>query len=424
MKNNNSFLTRLFSHNITLLILAFLLAFSAWLYINGTAETDSSVTVKDIPIELELSDTAVADGLQIFKGKDEKASVDVRGNRVTVGSLSSSDIIVSSNQTGSITSPGYSTVALQAKKASIKSNYDIVSVSPSSLEIFVDRETEKVLPIDNQITVELDDKNHYANVSLSQNKVSLSGPETQVSMIDSVAVVDAIDDVKTDASGERQEKLHYFDEDGNELNDLDMVMSDIDTVNVTITVQPIVSVDLAVNVSNAPDDAPGVTVKPSSVKIAGPQDTLDSIEDNTVIVGGLDYSKLQNVYVNQKYNITLPSGCKVISGETSAVASVDLTSYYPAYLTAKINSKIDTSTYSVEFASNNVDLTIYGPEEKADTITSSDVSVVADFTGLLDDMKDKSSLSLTIPLKITLGSDYSDCWVYGSYTTTVNVSKK
>ena len=118
MKNNNSFLTRLFSHNITLLILAFLLAFSAWLYINGTAETDSSVTVKDIPIELELSDAAVADGLQIFKGKDEKASVDVRGNRVTVGSLSSSDIIVSSNQTGSITSPGYSTVALQAKKSS------------------------------------------------------------------------------------------------------------------------------------------------------------------------------------------------------------------------------------------------------------------------------------------------------------------
>ena len=43
---------------------------------------------------------------------------------------------------------------------------------------------------------------------------------------------------------------------------------------------------------------------------------------------------------------------------------------------------------------------------------------------LLDDMKDKSSLSLTIPLKITLSSDYSDCWAYGSYTTTVNVSKK
>ena len=201
-------------------------------------------------------------------------------------------------------------------------------------------------------------------------------------------------------------------------------MSDIDTVNVTITVQPIVSVDLAVNVSNAPDDAPAVSMKPSSVKIAGPQDTLDEIENNTVVIGGLDYSKLQNVYVNQKYNITLPSGCKVISGETSAVASVDLTSYYPAYLTAKINSKIDTSTYSVEFASNNVDLTIYGPEEKADMITSSDVSVVADFTGLLDDMKDKSSLSLTIPLKITLSSDYSDCWAYGSYTTTVNVTKK
>ena len=135
MNNKNSFLSRLFSHNITLLILAFVLAFTAWLYLNGTAETDTSVTVKDIPIELELSEAAVDDGLQIFKGNDQKANVDVQGNRVTVGSLSSSDIIVTSSQTGSITSPGYSTVSLQAKKASIKSNYDIVSVSPSVIEI-------------------------------------------------------------------------------------------------------------------------------------------------------------------------------------------------------------------------------------------------------------------------------------------------
>ena len=424
MNNKNSFLSRLFSHNITLLILAFVLAFTAWLYLNGTAETDTSVTVKDIPIELELSEAAVDDGLQIFKGNDQKANVDVQGNRVTVGSLSSSDIIVTSSQTGSITSPGYSTVSLQAKKASIKSNYDIVSVSPSVIEIFVDRELEKVLPIDNQITVELDDKNHYANVSLSQSKVSLSGPDTQVSKIASVAVVDTIEDVKTDQQSEKQEELHFFDEDGNELTDLDMVMKDIDTVGVTISVQPIISVNLDVTASNAPSDHPSITVSPSAVKIAGPQETLDSIEDNTVTIGSLDFTKLQNTNVNQKYNITLPTGCKVISGESTAIASVDLSSYYSARVTCKITSKLDIASYTTEFASKNIEVTIYGPEEQTEAISASDISVVADFTGLIDDMKSGSSLSLSVPLKATLSSDYSDCWVYGSYSTNVNVTKK
>lgn len=424
MNNKNSFLSRLFSHNITLLILAFVLAFTAWLYLNGTAETDTSVTVKDIPIELELSEAAVDDGLQIFKGNDQKANVDVQGNRVTVGSLSSSDIIVTSSQTGSITSPGYSTVSLQAKKASIKSNYDIVSVSPSVIEIFVDRELEKVLPIDNQITVELDDKNHYANVSLSQSKVSLSGPDTQVSKIASVAVVDTIEDVKTNQQSEKQEELHFFDEDGNELTDLDMVMKDIDTVGVTISVQPIISVNLDVTASNAPSDHPSITVSPSTVKIAGPQETLDSIEDNTVTIGSLDFTKLQNTNVNQKYNITLPTGCKVISGESTAIASVDLSSYYSARVTCKITSKLDIASYTTEFASKNIEVTIYGPEEQTEAISASDISVVADFTGLIDDMKSGSSLSLSVPLKATLSSDYSDCWVYGSYSTNVNVTKK
>ena len=422
MNNKQSFLSRFFSHNITLLVLAFLLSFTAWFFINASSETDTSVTISDIPITIELPEAAVEDGLKVFDGDNVKASVEVSGNRVTVGSLTSSDIQVVANQSSAIISPGSYSMSLSAKKQGLKTNYNIVSsVNPSTITVFVDKETEQVFDIQNKLTVKLDDNNHYANTTLSQSKVTLTGPETMVSLIDSVAVEDTLTGKEADKTV--QEKLYYYDSDGDKL-DLPLVVADIDTVEVTISVLPISTVTLGVNVSNAPSDYPSISISPSTVKIAGAQETLDKIEKNTVKIGTLDFSKLKNKKNTLKYTISVPTGCKVISGETSANVSIDLSSYEMTTVTGKITSKIDSSLYSTEFATNNVELTIYGPAEALEDLSASDVSVVADFTGLLDDLKSGNAVSLSVPLKATLSSDYSSCWVYGAYTTNVNVTKK
>lgn len=422
MNNKQSFLSRFFSHNITLLVLAFLLSFTAWFIINASSETDTNVTVSDIPVTIELPEAAIEDGLKVFDGDNVKASVEVSGNRVTVGSLTASDIQVVANQTSSMISPGSYTLSLSAKKAGLKTNYNIVSsVSPSSVTVFVDKESEQVYDIQNKLTVKLDDNNHYANTTLSQSKVTLTGPETMVSQIDSVAVEDTLTGKEADKTV--QEKLYYYDADGEKL-DLPLVVADIDTVEVTISVLPINTVTLGMNVSNAPSDYPSIGISPSTVKIAGAQETLDKIDNNTLKIGTLDFSKLKNKNNSLKYTISVPTGCKIISGETSANVSIDLSSYEMTTVTGKISSKIDSSKYSTEFTTNNVELTVYGPTDTIEDITASDVTVIADFTGLLDDLKSGNAVSLSVPLKVTLSSDYSACWVYGAYTTNVNVTKK
>ena len=422
MNKKKSLLARFFSHNITLLVLAFLLAFTAWFIINASSETDTNVTISDIPIIIDLPESALDAGLKVFNSDNLKASVEVSGNRVTVGSLTPADIQVVANQSNSIISPGSYTLALSAKKTGLKTNYNIVSsVSPATVTVFVDREKEQVFDIENKLSVTLDDSSHYANVALSQSKVTVTGPETQVSQIASVAVEDTITGKQTDTKV--QEKLYFYDEDGNKL-DLPLVVTDIDTVEVTISILPIASVTLGVNVINAPTGAPAVSINPSSIKIAGVKESLEKIDNNTIKIGTLDYTKLKNERISVKYDLTSPTGCKIISGETSAVASVDLSSYSRAIVTGKISSKIDSSTYTTEFATNNVELTIFGPEDMTNDISASDVTVIADFTGLLDDLKSGNSMSISVPLKVSLASDYSSCWVYGTYTTTVNVTKK
>ena len=421
MKNKKpSFISRLFSHNITLLILAFILAFSAWFVISTSEESQETKTISDIPISIELSDTAVSEGLKLYGADDQKVSVEVSGDRVTVGSLTASDIIVTANQSSSMNAAGSYTLSLSAKQGGLKNNYTIEKITPSTLTVYVDREKQKEFDIENQITVKLNDSSHYASVALSNSKVLVSGPETHVNQISYVAVIDTI---TVDDQITVNEDLVFLEEDGSKLN-LPYVSTDISSVDVTITVLPISEVSLKVDVTNEPSDYPGILIDPETVKIAGPQDRLDKIENNTVKIGSLDFTKLKNEVNTQKFDITLPKGCKVISGETAATATIDLSSYDSTTVTAKVSSKLDSSVYTAEFASNNVDITVNGPSDLISDISASDLTVIADFTGLLDDVKSGSAVSLSVPLKIALGSDYSECWVYGSYTVNVNVTKK
>ncbi|MBQ6413683.1 MAG: hypothetical protein IJI19_09420, partial [Ruminococcus sp.] len=125
-KNNQSLLSRFFSHNITLLVLAFVLAFAAWFIISLSEESVETKTITDIPVTIELPDTAKDDGLYLYGTDDLKASVEVKGNRAMLGTLTASDIQVTANQSSSMISVGSYTLSLTAKQAGLKTNYTIV----------------------------------------------------------------------------------------------------------------------------------------------------------------------------------------------------------------------------------------------------------------------------------------------------------
>ena len=145
---------------------------------------------------------------------------------------------------------------------------------------------------------------------------------------------------------------------------------------------------------------------------------------DNISVGVLDFSKLENTVHNLSYDISLPTGCKVISGESTASVGIDLSDYSKATVNCKISKRIDATKYNVDFNIDTVSITLYGPSGLMDSISSSDVTVIADFTDLLGDVTSTNAVSLSVPLTITLTSDYSKCWAYGTYSASANVSMK
>ena len=427
MKNNQSFLTRIFSHNIVLLVLAFLLSFSIWIMINANGEIATTSVVKDVKVTIELPDTAEKAGLLAFYDTDQKFSVTIKGTRAAIANVDSSDIKITSSQVSKLTKPGLYTLELSGQPVSLTSSFSVESIEPPQIECYIDVEKQEEFTIENKITAEMKDKDNKDNLSvdyvLSPEKVSVSGPETEISKITAVTVEDTITGVDADYDKTLTESLHFHDERGAELTDLKLVKKDVEEIQVHVSVLPVKTLNLTVDPVNGPaKNRPEITITPQTIKVAGSTEDLDSIKSDTISIGSLDFSKLSNTVVNQQYTLKAPKG-KLVSSEKTANVSLDLSSYSKEVITAKISSRIDATAYTTELASNTADITIIGPADKLESIGASNIAAIADFSGLLDNVTENVAQK-TVPLKISLGEGYTDCWVYGTYTIQANVSKK
>lgn len=422
---NKSKFRQIFSNNLTLMIMSLLFAFVIWFVINANSQTDTNVTVSDIPIVIELPEESVEDGLEVFTGADTKASVEVSGNRLTVGALKNTDIQVIALQSNSIIAPGNYSLELSARKVGVKSNYNIVSdVSPSNVSLFVDRRKEKEFEIYDEIIYKVDD-GCYAAPSLSEATVNISGPESEVSAIDRVVVQGSM----TAELGEKITKtvnLVFLDKDGKKVDVSKSILSS-KFVDVTLTVMPTVEVSLTADVANAPSTHPQIVMNPDKIKIAASKETLDAIKDNVVNIGTIDFSKLRNEKNVLNYDITLPNGCKNLSKATSTKVSIDLSSYEKTQLTIDSFTarNIDLSKYNVDFSSNGIDVTVYGPKSFISSISADNITAfvnLSDFESKIN--SDATGISLELPLSFEFKGSYKSCWVYGDYTDVITVKKK
>ena len=66
-EKDNFSLNKLMQNNKFIFILAIVISFSIWIYSGLGATNDTNVTLSNIPIQIELSDEARDNGLQIFQ---------------------------------------------------------------------------------------------------------------------------------------------------------------------------------------------------------------------------------------------------------------------------------------------------------------------------------------------------------------------
>ena len=271
MKKDNFSLNKLMQNNKFIFVLAILISFSIWVYSGLGATNDTNVTLSNIPIQIELSDEARDNGLQIFSGSEQTASVTVTGNRAVLGSVNESDVTVTA-AANSINSSGSYSLPVSATKTNPSANFQITSaVAPSTISVVVDYFRESTYQIqDNHIVYKVAD-GYYGVTSLSSKSVVISGPQTEISKIDKVYAVAEINGTLTE-SVETDAELVLYDKNNNKLS-TELFTMDLKTVKATVTVMPEKTVEVKPTFVNKPDGLEitedMISIEPSTILLAG-----------------------------------------------------------------------------------------------------------------------------------------------------------
>ena len=103
---NKGILSRIFSNKLFLIILSVVISLTIWISINMGDFAETSYSVSNIPITIDLPDTASSQGLKVFNNDELKGTVTVSGNRSIIGNLTSDDVEIVPEQTDNLTSAG------------------------------------------------------------------------------------------------------------------------------------------------------------------------------------------------------------------------------------------------------------------------------------------------------------------------------
>ena len=416
-------LGKLFYNNKFVMVFSVIMSFIVWIVVSSSKSESVPVSISDIPVDINLSESAVQDGLKIFSGQDITARVDISGNRLVVGQVTKNDIQVSAPQAAStILSPGNYTLELSAKKVGLLQDYQIVSaVKPSVVTVMVDRYREAEFNIEPEINFTPKSDYFVGNTILSSQKVKLSGPETEISKIKKVKVKA---DIPGEISSTATLKLPIIMYDAYDKPITSETIScSINEVDASVPVLMKKKIEIIPQFDNVPaginlnkEYKDIIKLSPSILEIAGPEEFVKSL--NSIKLDSINFRDVSLQSNSFNMPINLPQGCRSLNNEYSSNVSLNLSQF------KEKNFNINQFSFrnvplgkQASVYNGEINITVLGPSNKLNSLKASDISAEVVFS------EDKEiSNSMEMPVNITI-KNHNSLWVYGTYYVNVNLEK-
>lgn len=375
---------KLFYKNIAIKVLSLMFAILLWGYVLMTQNPPRVKTVTDVTVSIEGEADLTTRKLTLRGDRAallEDVSVRVRTELTSYADISADDITASINLSR-ITSTGKHTVRIHAKSSS----GDVVSVSPSEIEVEIDTLTTRNIPIEIHEEGELPEGYWAGDVQLDSATVLLEGPGTDLAKI--VKAVGTIDLTNRTESLNQSIMLALYDKEGNVVES-SILFGGMPTVVAKQEILPskLVPIDVdgaIIGREELPENfeiaSYGTSLESTLVRIVGDADVIQKIESlslEPVDVTGCTES------IQQELAINVPEGVRIIGADSvnlqvtirEKTAVLELTEL-PIEIVGLARKQ--TATLSQELAN----VTFSGRVSLLAGITRGDVKVYADVTGL------------------------------------------
>lgn len=412
---------KLLHNNRFVAVFSLIIAIIMWLVISISENPQRTMNVNNVPISINTQGTVVGTlGMEIVSDSYPKeVTVVVDGPSYIVGSLKSSDILVSASL-ANVTESGTFDLELTAQRNSSKTGYTIVGVIPQKITVSFDIVDEKVFDL------ELIAKGAQAEAGLVigelsvnnnlHNTITIKGPRTQMSKIATVAAVANIDKVVSETA-EYPAAIVLYDDKGQEISSEYFQIS-LETVDVIVPVLKEKRVDIKIDsASSSAINYIKYSLSQNNVLLRGEPSEIDKITNATI--AGIDFSKIsaKNVDDNGKVVIDaaldIPSTIEVRDLDDLKI-EIDLTNYVnKTFRVQNLETKDLAEGLTASFSSDYVEVTVCGPVNIVNMVTAKDLTVYANCAG-----KTAGVYGLNCTM---ISAKYPSIWAVGTATASVTI---
>lgn len=442
MKSKSGFFEKLLQKNRVVFILSLLIAIGLWTTVKINYSGQSSRIISEVAINFDTTFDESSDYIPFFDAEDLLANVEVtgKGYNINSSSLTKDDIYVEAS-VGFVDNAGYKVLNLTAKTS--ESGVSVSKIEPSTITVFFDKKAKDTFNVEARLTNDREklvkDGFVVGSPVPSLGTVDVSGPATIVQSLKRVYFEATIseDVLPLSATTEVDAEITYDLDNMKNSRYLkcDSIKNETNNATVTVPVSRVKTVPTAVKFINEPaayaENQPKISISPSKVKIS--YSTQDNEEYDSFNVGTIDFSKLKNGINKFTFGVD----------EVSAVSLVD-SSVKEFTVTINMNTMRSKTVeglqdkvvllnqspnykYSVDITKGGLDsITIIGPKSKIDKITAEDIQIGINVSSLSADADAGKLRSQTVKVSnlSIQPEEFNDCWIYGTYTAKVGISKK
>ncbi len=416
----------LFYDNRFLFIFSLIIAVGFWLVASVEFSTEITKTISDVPVQIDYGIIEENFGLEAFGQTKFSVDVSVSGKKYVVDADDIKDDIVVKAST-SVSSPGTQKLKLEVTTKSERPAYEIVGIFENNVpvnefEVYFDYPKTKEFLIEPDITISdisVKDGYHLGDYIFQEaNKVSISGPESQVNSIEKVIASAVVDDVLTENTTVNA-ILTAVTKNGMSIN-YTRFERQSEYIQITLPVYKISTLPTECGFVNIPTDYINnfpftVSVEPSIAKFGIPEKKLEGI--GGIEVTSIDFSEIHSgVNTFTVYASEIP-GVVVLDGTETFTVTINAGNIEKTTVEVTDNIVFNNvpADKTVELISLDfTHITVYGPKTSVEKIASDNISLIADLRNY--DESDQGEIKVPVYLST------NDCWSYGSYYATVKIS--
>lgn len=395
------------------------MAFIIWLIIMISQNPNIERTFTNIPVNINLDNTfASENGLEITDDISiQKFTVSVKGPSYVISSLKSGDFYVYASA-AAVNAPGEYQLEVAGGKNTVNTDYDIISITPSVVNVNFDYVDTK------EFTVKTNAEGAGAVEGLIAEKpvvggiesdiITIKGPRSVINKIDSVVAYSAVNKALSQTETFDAE-IRLYDENGARISISNLVLS-ATNVKLTVPISKSTTVPVVADFTNLPSgfskSSISYKVNHDKVTVIGTPETIDKITQ--VTLSAIDITRISATSNSFDVSAKLPDGVRLLDTIEQFTVVIDTSAYEEkTFNITKI--KYDKLANGLNAESDNVirNVRICGPKSVIRRLK--DTMLYAEV-----DLSDKKAGEHTVLVSVK-SDEFNNIWQVGSYSTTVKI---